>query len=52
MVKVRCNYNSMHKFDTMEKKLDHESQCPDKEKRKDLIECPFTNIHVIKVTQL
>ena len=52
MVKLRCNYNSKHKFDTMEKKLDHESQCPDKEKRKDLIVCPFTNRHVIKVSQL
>ena len=52
MEKYECSYNSKHKFNTKEGQLNHESQCPDKEKRKDLIECPFTNIHVIKVTQL
>ena len=52
MSKIECSYNFKHKFDIIEKRLYHESQCPDKEKRKDLTVCPYTNLYVIKKTQL
>ena len=51
MPKKECRYNKKHKFDSEEAQLDHESKCPDKKKRTDLKECPFTNRHIVTTKQ-
>ena len=51
MPKKECRYNPKHKFDSEEAQLEHESKCPDKKKRKDLKECPFTNRHIVTIKQ-
>ena len=51
MQKKECRYNKKHKFDSEEAQLDHESKCPDKKKRTDLKECPFTNRHIVTTKQ-
>ena len=49
MSKYKCRYNKKHKFDSEEAQLEHESRCPDKKKRTDSKECPFSNIHIIPI---
>ena len=49
--KKECRYNPKHKFNTEDEQLNHESKCPDKEKRTDLKLCPFTNRHILKISQ-
>ena len=51
MPKKECRYNKKHKFDSEEAQLEHESRCPDKKKRTDLKECPFSNIHIVPTKQ-
>ena len=51
MLKQECRYNAKHKFNTEEEQLEHESKCKDKEKRTDLKVCPFTNRHILKISQ-
>ena len=51
MPKKSCRYNNKHKFDTDEALLSHEKYCPDKSKRTDLKECPFSNKHVVLTKQ-
>ena len=51
MPKKECRYNQRHKFDNEIAQLEHEHKCPDKKKRTDLIECPYTNRHVISIKQ-
>ena len=51
MPKKECRYNKKHKYDSEEAQLDHESKCPDKKKRTDLKECPFTNRHIVTTKQ-
>ena len=51
MPKKECRYNPKHKFDTEQAQLDHESKCPDKKKRTDLKECPYTNRHIVTIRQ-
>jgi len=51
MPKKECRYNPRHKFDNEIAQLEHEHKCPDKKKRTDLIECPYTNRHVISIKQ-
>ena len=51
MPKKECRYNPRHKFDNEIAQLEHEHKCPDKKKRTDLIECPYTNRHVISKKQ-
>ena len=47
---IKYRYNSKHIFYSEEAQLEHESNCPDIKKRKDLIKCPFTNRHIIPIT--
>ena len=51
MPKKECRYNPRHKFDSEVAQLEHEHKCPDKKKRTDLKECPYTNRHIISVKQ-
>ena len=51
MPKKQCRYNNKHKFDTDEALLSHEKYCPDKSKRTDLKECPFSNRHIVLTKQ-
>ena len=51
MPKKPCRYNNKHKFDTDEALLSHEKYCPDKSKRTDLKECPFSNKHIVLTKQ-
>ena len=51
MPKKSCRYNNKHKYDTDEALLNHEKYCPDKSKRTDLKECPFSNKHVVLTKQ-
>ena len=51
MKKKECRYNPRHKFDTVKLQLEHESKCPDKNRRTDLKECPFTNRHILTIKQ-
>ena len=51
MPKKPCRYNNKHKFDTDDALLSHEKYCPDKSKRTDLKECPFSNKHVVLTKQ-
>ena len=51
MPKKQCRYNNKHKFDTDEALLSHEKYCPDKSKRTDLKECPFSNKHIVLTKQ-
>ena len=51
MPKKFCRYNNKHKFDTDEALLSHEKYCPDKSKRTDLKECPFSNKHIVLTKQ-
>ena len=51
MPKKECRYNPRHKFDNEIAQLEHEHKCPDKKKRTDLKECPYTNRHIISVKQ-
>ncbi len=51
MPRKECRYNGKHKFDTEEAQLEHEAKCPDKKKRTDLKECPFTNRHILTLKQ-
>ena len=51
MPKKECRYNKKHKFDSEEAQLEHESRCPDKKKRTDLKECPFSNRHIVTTKQ-
>ena len=49
--KKECRYNPKHKFDTEDAQLDHEKRCPDKKKRTDLKECPYSNRHIVNTKQ-
>ena len=51
MPKKLCRYNNKHKFDTDDALLSHEKYCPDKSKRTDLKECPFSNKHIVLTKQ-
>ena len=51
MPKKQCRYNNKHKFDTDEALLSHEKYCPDKSRRTDLKECPFSNKHIVLTKQ-
>ena len=51
MPKKSCRYNNKHKFDTDDALLSHEKYCPDKSKRTDLKECPFSNKHIVLTKQ-
>ena len=51
MPKKLCRYNNKHKFDTDDALLQHEKYCPDKSKRTDLKECPFSNKHIVLTKQ-
>ena len=51
MPKKECRYNPKHKFDNEIAQLEHEHKCPDKKKRTDLIECPYTNRHIVSIKQ-
>ena len=51
MPKKICRYNNKHKFDSEEEQLKHEAICPDKKKRTDLKECPYTNRHIVTTKQ-
>ncbi len=49
--KKECRYNGKHKFETEEAQLEHEKKCPDKKKRTDLKECPYSNRHIVNTKQ-
>ena len=49
--KKECRYNVKHKFETEEAQLEHEKKCPDKKKRTDLKECPYSNRHIVHTKQ-
>ena len=51
MPKKECRYNKKHKFDSEEAQLEHESRFPNKMKRTDLKECPFSNRHIVTTKQ-
>ena len=51
MPKKPCRYNNKHKFDSEEELLSHEKYCPDKSKRTDLKECPYSNKHIVLTKQ-
>ena len=51
MPKKPCRYNNKHKYETEEELLSHEKYCPDKSKRTDLKECPFSNKHIVLTKQ-
>ena len=47
----KCRYNNKHKFETENELLSHEKYCPDKSKRIDLKECPYTPKHIVLTKQ-
>ena len=51
MPKKSCRYNNKHKLDSEEELLSHEKICPDKSKRTDLKECPYSNKHIVLTKQ-
>ena len=46
-----CRYNVKHKFINEELLLKHEAICPTKAKRTDLIQCLYTNKHILYTYQ-